>query len=145
MNKPERTTMRPQHLYKRVFFSMAGRTDRSMDRLLYLRRSFLLVCNGRWWLVMMTVMMVMMTVIMMVAPTMIECNFHSGALSVEKKVIFTTFGKRVMDWPTDGPTDWLTDTRSHIGASSRLKITGYYSTCQWMDHSTPEKKYSDVP
>ena len=40
---------------------------------------------------MMTVMTVMIKVIMMVAPKMIAPNFHSGAFSVEKKIIFAVF------------------------------------------------------
>ena len=40
---------------------------------------------------MMTVMTVMIMVIMIVAPIIIEHNFHSGALLFEEKVIFAVF------------------------------------------------------
>ena len=42
-------------------------------------------------MVMMTVMTVMIMLIMMIAPNLIERSFHSGALSVEKKVFFAVF------------------------------------------------------
>ena len=57
---------------------------------------------------MMTVMMVMIMAIMMVAPIMIERNFHSGPLLFEKKVIFAAFLK-TRKGPTDRPTDRRTD------------------------------------
>ena len=40
---------------------------------------------------MMTVMTVIIMVIMIVAPIIIERDFHSGALFFEKKVIFAIF------------------------------------------------------
>ena len=61
---------------------------------------------------MMTVMTVMIMVIMMVAPNMSERNFHSGALSVEKKVIFAVFRLGVPDGPTDLRTYGRTDERT---------------------------------
>ena len=57
---------------------------------------------------MMTVMTVMIKVIMMVAPNMSESNFHSEALSVEKKVFFAVFWLGVPDLRTYGPTDGQT-------------------------------------
>ena len=51
---------------------------------------------------MMTVMTVIIMVIMMVAPIMIERNFHSGAL-LDKKVIFAVL--EIAYGPTDGWTD----------------------------------------
>ena len=67
--------------------------------------------------VMMTVMTVMIKVIMMIAPNLIERSFHSGALSVEKKDIFTVFLTR-RSGPTDlrtyGRTDTLIEMRGRI-------------------------------
>ena len=71
---------------------------------------------------MMTVMTVMTVMIMMVAPNMSECNFHTGALSVEKKVIFAAFLKRVTDRRTDRPTDRPTDGRTNPLIEMRGRI-----------------------
>ena len=133
-NKPGRTIMRPQHLYKRVFagwwwwqwwqwwrwwwhFAISrtnGQTEQptnpQSDSILPWagptdRRKKGYFCS----LVMMTVMTVIIMVIMIVAPIIIERNFHSGALSAGKKMIFADFWKRVTDRRTDGRTNGPTD------------------------------------
>ena len=71
--------------------------------------------------VMMTVMTVMIKVILLIAPNLIERNFHSGALSIEKGRFRRFLTRR--SGPTDRRTDGRTDRPSYRDARTHLKMS----------------------